>query len=691
LRSQPKLEPVYRLPDPPELSISQLIKYHEINSFSYKEGIVLYDPQADQWKLFRFLDQYEDLGRIIDIKKINEQFIISLEKGGVIISGSIVKTFYSTILASFKLKNKLLILSGEIHPEESANPYFYELFYSNADRLIIYDPKKDETEEIQLPETIYSIKYCELFKDHLWVYTFDEESEDWFPELLNIDLKGNVTTIESPDSNFNLIHSMLTYQDDLFIVRDSSLVAYSENHTMNKIMDIDPLEWNNLVRSYESGFYIFRSRSGDGYDDITGYTQIDLASKISKEISLPASLFSREKIYNDCLIFQGKLFKYCDYYQLVQGLELSVPEDRKVYTIRDGITDRIGNLTEDEQETWFLNDYSGIHRYIKSDSTWKSYTQFIDYLQDSTGALNCDVITINKDFVFIPLMSEHGGIVSYLLFDRKKEKFLVLSKEEFIRKFLFNGQKFVSYTGENLTEANPPNILEHIISYGDVWNLFLFLYELPISGNFSYDYGNLIISNNYCSILSFCVTPPKMFYDGILIKIKNDSTLYFMVADKLIRDFDATMHPYIIGGDAYRVFAASRGNFTHGLLIYDLPTNSCKTDKNLYEKLEDFIFIQGTGKYVMIGSYYNSRRLYAADVQTFELTDLTKYINGTPRNCKSTANFIYVATDEGLVYFDHNLNYQGKLNSSQTKLSRTKLNLYLIAENNVYLINDNDR
>ncbi len=689
--SQPQLLPVYQLPDPPELTVSQLIKYDDIVSFKHKEGLVIYDSESDQWKLFKYLDQQEELGRIINIQKLKHYYVVSLEKGGVIISGSKIEVFNSSIISSFEIKDKILVLSSEINSEGALEDYFHAFDYFEADHILLFDPKKDETDTIRLSRPIYSVKSCELFKDHLWIYAFDEESEYWFPELLKVDLKGNVTSIDPPGTNFNLIRSLKVFEDHLFILRDSSMVSYSENNAMKIIMDIVPIDRNDIVKNYETGFYIFKSRSRDGSNDIIGYTQIDLSFLTSRETLLPVSHTTREKIYTDCRIYHDKLFKYCDYLQQVQSLEMSEPALFKDYNIRDGITDHIENLTEDEKETWFICTFSGIHRYIKSDSTWINYTQYLNYQDDTAGVMAYEVLTINEDFVFIPLISENKGIMKYLLFDRQNETFIVLTKEEFIRKFLYDGERFVSYTGEYLTK-NPPNILEHIIDYnGDVWNLLLFLYELPISGNFSYDLGNLIISNNYCTILSYMVRQPRLWYDGILIKLKHDSTIYFRVADKTIQDFDEVYHPYIIGGDAYRVFAASRGNFAHGLLIYDLPTQECKTDKNFYSTLSNFSFLQGTGKYVIIGSFYPNYRLYALDVQTYELTNLSKYINSTPRNCKSTENCIYVATDHGLVYFDHDLNYIGKLFPGQCVLSRTKLNLYLIAKDKVYLVEDDKK
>jgi hypothetical protein len=690
LRAQPQLSPVFQLPELPDLTISQLLQYQDLLTFKHKEGIVIYNRKEDQWTLFKCLDQYEELGRIVEINKINERLIVSLERGGAVVSGSKVKTFNSTILASFEIKNKLLILSGEIHPYESSNPYFYDLYYSNADRLLLYDPEKDETETIKLPKPIYSVKSYELFKDHLWIYAFDEESEYWFSELLKVDLKGNVTSIEPPGTNFNLIRSLKAFEDHLFILRDSSLVSYSDNNSMRKIMEINPIKWHGIVRSYETGFYIFRSRSRDGSNDIIGYTQIDLSTKTSNDISVPVSYTTREKIYTDCRIFHAKLFKYCDDFQQVQSLEMSEPAIFKDYNIRDGITNRIKNLTEDEKETWFVGSFSGIHRYIKSDSTWVNYPQFNNYQDDSAGILRMEVFTINKDYVFIPLISDTRGIVKYLLFDRQHEEFMVMNREEFIRKFLFDGERFVSYTGEELTK-HPPNIMNHIIDYqGDVWNLFLFLYELPISGNSGSDHSNLIISNGRCTILSFHMMHPKMWYDGILLKLKNDSTIYFTLAPKSIQDFDHASHPFFIGGDAYRVFAGSPGNNAHGLLIYDPSTYTCKTDKIFYQTLSDFSFLQGTGQYVMVGCYGNGKwgKLYSIDVLTNELTDLSMHISATPRNCKSTQNYIYVATDEGLVYFDHDLNFLGKLFSDQCKLSRTKLNLYLISADKVFLIEE---
>ena len=553
----------------------------------------------------------------------------------------------------------------------------------------MFDPEKDETDTIKLSRTINSVKCCEISKDIIWIYSLDMESEDWFPEFLKVDLKGNVTSIESPGTNHNLIRSIKTFHDNIFILRDSSLFSFSGNKPMKKVMDIDPINRYSAIREFENGFYIFPTQN-DSYHDTIRFSKIDLSAKTLQVISLPVSLNSSDASFVDYQVTKNMLFNYSDYLQLVYGQSISEPFNSQIYPIRDGITDMISNLTEDEKEIWFITSFTGIHRFIKTNSTWKSYTQYINFQQESSEKLNCDVITMNEDFVFIPLINKNGKIQKYILFNRKNETFVVMSKQEFIKKFLYNGERFEKYTGEDLVEENPENTLKYLTEYGDEWNLFLFLYELPISGNLSWDHGNCIISNNYCTILSFFLMHPQFWLDGIIIKLKDDSTLYFMYAQKSIQDFEDAIHPFIIGGDAYRVFAASRGNFGHGLLIYDLPTRSCKTEKSFYETLNDFSFLQGTGNNVMIGSYYPSYRLYSVDVQTFEITNLSKYINGTPRNCKSTENYIYVATDKGLIYFDHDLNYQGKLNAEQSILSRTKFNLYLVTGEKVFLIKDND-
>lgn len=363
--SQPQLVPAFQLPDPPDITIRQLIQYQDLISFEHKEGIVIFDQEKDQWQLFKYLDRHEKLGRIINVEKLNKHLVVSLEKGGAIISGSKVKTFTSTIISSFEIDNRILLLCSEISSEEHQRKVFSEFDYYEADKMIIYDPVKNETEMVLLSTPVYSARCCEWFKDQLWIYSFDEESEYWFPELVKVDLKGNVTPIEPPATNFNLIRSLKAYEDQLFILRDSSLVSYSENNSMMKVMDIEPIGLHGIALSYESGFYIFASRSGDGYDDLTGYSQIDIKSLTLKENTLPPSIFSRDRMYTDCLIYDDRLFKYCDDLQLVQGIDISVPDRVKDYTIRDGITDGIENLTEDEKETWFICPNSGIHRYVK--------------------------------------------------------------------------------------------------------------------------------------------------------------------------------------------------------------------------------------------------------------------------------------------------------------------------------------
>jgi hypothetical protein len=342
-------------------------------------------------------------------------------------------------------------------------------------------------------------------------------------------------------------------------------------------------------------------------------------------------------------------------------------------------------MAEDNQEAWFVTHNSVIHRYSKKTSSWTTYAAYIDYAKDSNEIQNCFRLTLNKDYVFFPFRNELRGPVKFLLFNRQKESFNILSKEEFVAKFIYNGSDFINYKGEKMVNDNRPNFLPDIPVYGDAWNFFLFLYDLPLSGNNSGD-NNVIVKESRGSILSFFSNSNKRWINGIIFREKDSLNMLFLVAPGRIENFDSFSVPHMIGGQIYRVFAASSGNSCAGVLIYDLSTLKCYTKPELFNELKNISFLYNTGPYILAGSY--QERLHAVDIRTFEVTNLSEFVNGTPRNARATHDYVYVATDQGLIYFDHKLNFQDKLFSESCILTKTKQGLYLISGDEFFLISE---
>jgi hypothetical protein len=686
LCSQPVLAPVYQMPDPPDLTLDQLIQYEDIITFAHPEGIILYNHKEDQWKLFRFLDQYEEYGRIRKIQKINDRIIVSLEKGGVILANSRTTIFKESILETIAFKNKLLIFSSELNPEENQDNSFDEYDYYEADQFILFDPVKNSTETIKLSRSIYKISSCELIGDKIWIFSIDLEAEYFNPELLRVDLDGNVTKVEYPEINKDFIRSLNSYKDRLYVLCDSALFYLPENKPPVRLPGIDPPDGKKVFKT-AAGFLVFPHGGDDTFFDTIRFSRINLKSETMEPFSYIEPRVTPPGGFNDYLMDQNTLFCYSDYMQMVFSIEPNQPYNRKGYAVRDGITGYISNFAEDDKEAWFVSSLTGFYRFSKTDSTWTTYKQYINYQSDSADYLSCGRISLNEDFVFFPLSDIYGNIRQFLLFERKNETFKLLTHKEFVNKFFYCNERFSKYNGDDFIGEKYSGALSYLIPYildWSTWNLLLFLYDLPVSGNEGGEYANQIIRGENYSILSFYAYFPGPWQNGIIYKNKDNDVMKIIYAPENPENFEGTIVPLYIGGDDKKVMAASWGNFSHGMLVYDFQDGTCKSEKNWAESFDDVGLLKNAGKYIMVGNFWRS--IFAIDKSTYEMTSLGKYMSGRPYTCQSTDKYIYISTENELVYFDHDLNYLGKLYSGQCDLTKSQDKLYLNTREKIFLI-----
>lgn len=688
LFSQPVLVPVYQPPDPPDLTIDQLTQYEDIITFTHPEGIILYNQKADQWKLFRFLDEYEEYGRIMKIQKINGSIIVSLEKGGVILANSRITTFKTSLLETVALKNKLLIFSSELNLEENKSEIFHEYDYNEADHLILFDPGKNSTKTIKLSRSIYRISSCELIRDKIWIFSIDVESEYFNPELLRVDLDGNVTEVEYPEINKDFIRSLNSYRDKLYVLCDSALFYIPGNKSPVKLPGIDPPDGKRIFKTTD-GFLVFPHAGDDTFFDTIRFSRINLKFKSTEHFSYIEPRVTPPGGFDDYLMEQDMLFCYSDYMQMVFSIKPNLTYNRKAYAVRDGITGYISNFAEDDKETWIVSSLTGFYRFSKTDSTWKTYKQYVNYQSDSADFLSCGRISLNEDFVFFPLSDIYGNIRQFLLFERRNESFTLLSMKDFNNKFFYNGGRFSKYNGDAFIDEKNSDTLSHLMKYvlnDSTWNSFLFLYDLPISGNEGGEYANQIVSGRNYSILSFFANFPDNGLNGIIYKNRENDDMKIIYAPENPENFEGTIVPLYIAGDDKKVIAASWGNFSYGILVYDFQDSTCISDKIWAETIDDVGLLKNAGKYIMIGNFWRS--IFAMDKSTYEMTSLGNYISGRPYTCESTDKYIYISTENELVYFDHNLNFLGNLYSGQCDLTKSQERLYLNTREKLFLITE---
>lgn len=669
LISQPFLKRVYDRPSLPKLNIEMLKQNKNCLTFQHEEGVVLYSEKTDEWKLYKYVDKYEDFGRIIRIQYLDNIFIVSLERVSLIVLKTEIKVIKACFLNTVSKKNHLLILSSKPSNKESSS---YGFNYKTAEQMIIFDLRSDSINIVELTKPIYNIRSCEFFKNQLWITNFNDQGEYWSPGLFVVDSTGNVSEKKISTLGYNSNLLLNSYDDKLFLLSDSSLFQIKEEDSFEKVINVD------LPRNYISiktyNYFNAINRVDNSQKDFH-ISKIDLNHNTISDDTVTISTTSSSIHFIDYTIYNNQLFCFSHSLNEVIGLDIDEPTINKRYYIRDGITGSLLNIAEDKEEIWFVCMYSGIHRYVKKDSAWYTYNQYLDIKSDSVTFLQHSQISLNEEFVFIPLANNSRLILKYLIFDRETSVFTILSKKEFVNNFFFRKGQFTKYDGEPFVNDNQQDFLLSIFEEIHEWYLLLFLYDLSLSGLDSWTFGNRIIRTDAYSILSIYVNMPGTYYKGILLMNKPNKELILYKFPRYVEDFDSSIVPYLITGDNKKIFISGQGNSSKGLFFYNLQDKSYRADRNWYNKFQDFSFVRNFENGIFIGTF--KAKLYSLNKTNYNVTDFSKYLSKRPRDCESTDNYIYVSTFSELLRFDNNFKYLGKFETGQSNLYKTDENLYL--------------
>ncbi|MBU2555206.1 MAG: hypothetical protein KKF98_12175 [Bacteroidetes bacterium] len=665
------------MPELPSLQIEQLIDTDELITFSHREGVIVYNQADDDWKLYKVVENYEEKGKIIKIQKLDSIIIVSLEKGGLIISKDQIFSVESVLLSSFSLGENLIALSCKNDKRFKRDDWDQ---YNVVDQILLFNSKTVEIDTISLNKSFYRIQSCTFHNDTFWVSVIDDRDDEyWSRSFLEIDLSGNVVESNLVEK-LGQVRMVFTYEDNLYIIGDSCLFIRNENKTVSKIADIGNCTNYDIVNKSNLLYFILNNHPDDGSREME-YLKLNL-----KDYSFEKVLFNCDANslnYSEYNIQHNALLCKNEYMDRVDKIDTEAPHTIYKYSIRDGITSYIEKMVEDENDIWFLTSYNGLSRFSKIDSSWKNYCINTDLRLDSTHFLSYHEITFNEDYLFVPLRDNNGTYIKYLTFNKFTETFQLFTKDEFISKFFFDEGRFVDYKGHAFFAPQYSDTMLSMFNYIPEWSALLFLYDLPAYGCNTWNSRSKIISNQYSAILSISVLdPPKYWFKGLIVKFKDVNSLKIISYPQQIRNFNASGVPYMIAGDDEMIFAA--GYSGDGIFTYRILEEILESNKDWFHTLQDIVALKNTKNHIIVG---NARGIvFAFEKAAHKIIDLSNFISGTPLTSESTEHYIYIGTDKGLVYFDNELNYLGKLFKSQAKLYKTDFNLYFQTGNNIYQI-----
>lgn len=677
ISAQPTHKRIDFLPELPSLRIEQLIEADELITFSHREGVIVYNQAADEWKLYKAIENYEEKGKIIKIQKVDSIIILSLEKGGLIISKGQIFSVASTLLSSFSSGENLIALSSKNDKRFKRDDWDH---YNIVNQILLFNSKTAEIDTIRLNKSFYRIQSCAFHNDTFWVSVIDDRDEDyWNRSFLEIDLSGNVVESNLVEK-LGQVRKVFTYDSNLYIIGDSSLFILNKNKTVSKIADIGNCTNYEIVNKSNFLYFILNNHPDDGSREIE-YLKFNLKDysfeKIFFNCDANSLNYSEYNIQHDALLCKN------EYMDRVDKIDTKAPYTIYKYSIRDGITSYIEKMVEDQNDIWFLTSYNGLSRFSKIDSSWKNYCINKDLRVDSTHYLSYHEITLNEDYLFLPLRDNNGRYIKYLTFNKSTETFRLFTKDEFISEFFFHKGGFADYKGHPFFAPQYSDTMLSIFNYIPEWSALLFLYDLPAYGCNTWNSRNKIINNQYSTILSISVLdPPKYWFKGVIVKFKDVNSLKIISYPRQIRNFEASGVPYMIAGDDEMIYAA--GYSGDGIFSYRILEEVLESNGEWYNTLRDLIVLKDTENYIIIGN--NRGAVFAVEKATHRIIDLSNFISGTPLTSESTDHYIYIGTDKGLVYFDNELNYLGKLFKSQANLHKTDFNLYIQTENNIYQI-----
>ncbi|MCK5079116.1 MAG: hypothetical protein KAR09_04180, partial [Bacteroidales bacterium] len=335
---------------------------------------------------------------------------------------------------------------------------------------------------------------------------------------------------------------------------------------------------------------------------------------------------------------------------------------------------------------WYISNKSGLVRFTKKDSTWKNYPISLDILGDSINTLHFKELTINEDYVFIPLSDNTSMTHGFVLHDRNTEALQYFSSEEFREAFFYYEGQFATYKNTTFARDRYNDTLFSFFRQLPEHHALIQLYELPTSGSYVWNMRYKTISkDDYFITSSIILDYPPTWFKGVLIKYA-DKRIKIVEFPHFVKNFSGSVLPYLISGDEFEIYVASQGRDDKGFFIYHVLDEEIESDPLWGETVGHISFIIDVGKYVIIGSY--NKKLYSFNKSTKQIIDISEHISTFPKYCEMSAKFIYIGTNKELIYFDKDMNYCGKLHDGESTLHNTDYGLYLNTKHEVYILID---
>ncbi len=666
LYTQPKLNKIQLVRELPKLTLSDLNK--DFKSIRNKEGVIVYSTENNTWKLYQYLKGYEKYGKIKNIVKERKSFCVCFEKGTLLSKRHKVKILDYEVHTVQFIDNQMVCIATDVEKDKayySASALLYTLSKKQY-YLLKINLKNQKTEIIPLNKELRGIVIeSTIFQNKLLVLFLIKGIDSGSSILYSINQKGIVSEFMRRSGYSNIIYSAKAFNNKLNILTTDTIFIRVGDSIIGSV-PVTP-KIRNIWQPYiliNNKLLTFPQMSFDVY-------KID-SLIINEEESVAPSFFYE---------YQSLLFIEEDFYSILGDYLVKYSGDglkeREFFYIRNNYIKRPRYCVEDSSEIWLFSQREGISRFNKQDSVWHTYTDYLKYFNNSHQWLVPYDITLNEDYVFIYLENLGRGENEFLIFDRKKEFFSVLSKQEFLNKFLPIDGGLCNYKGDILVKKEDISIASQVIKKSLKWKAFLFFYSLPKNGNM------FVQQPKYNILYGFYQGGVK----GFLLYDKIKKTIEFRSKKITLLDDKRSPNSSIYGkkDDLWQAAGGTIMNFSFGDDIF-INKDEWK-DKFYRPKLVYF------DDYIYLEREYNYR--YFMNKNTFEITDINTLYPGLPKpsdgiNYYKTDHYFYILTQDEIVYFDHSFKLkgiiQGKFNLY--KSFKTNQNLYLNDGKDFYILTE---
>ena len=666
--SQPSLVQVFPSPEPPGLSIEQLDKSKNLLCFENQKGIVLYDHREDRWTLYGELIDYNQYGTIQKVISFRDGFIVTLQNASVFVFDTIKKVFPHHIEVAYVESSMLFFLADDTI-NNSGNPAVYH-FVGPEKMLFCYDFAKDSLRTKKLSNPLFRILKSEFYEGKFWIYWENPREFGTGLRFSTVDLKGRHNFLYYSWKQHGHFYDAKVFKNQLYLVTDNSLLTTGKGDSLIKLHHIEHYG-QALINNDRGKYYIMPPLRGNTKrNTFIERNIIDIADSSRFSINQLGSLISLNKV-----IFHGDtIHALFERNNMVVKVILNESNTCKKYSITGGIAGEIDQMIEDDTETWFVSGNYGIFRFVKQDSSWYSYLDFLDYYVDSVNRIYHHQITMNNSHVIIPMQNNYGQVMKCLIFDRQKESFSVIDPEQLLEITFNRGDISATDSKQKISSVYQDYEIEDVFASTPSWLTFLFVYDMPLDGLSMYRTSSLFIRSTTHNITSIYYRDDSVRANGIAIKNKNDGSVTTHWFPRRIKNFNGRSLPYSITGNQNMIFVTSKGG-SKGAFIYYPEINFVQTKENWYKTFTSPFFAKTIGDYFFISS--TKFKLCALNKNTFDVIDLSEYVTQRPWDIVSTGNYYFVPLENKIIYFDQDFKYQGTLHEGMTKFFETNDKVYV--------------